>query len=196
MLGRIRPQARPKTGRVFVCLDCYYADAWRAQKRLNWLLFQPALTAGHIDEVNGVAMSGDGRYAVSASYDQMLKVWDVETGRELHTLKGHSISVYGVAMSGDGRRTVSASADQTLKVWNVNSGRELQTLAGHTGKVRGVALSGDGRRAVSASDDQTLKVWNVKQRAGAADPEGTFRRCRTPSSFVTTITCIAIISNM
>jgi WD40 repeat protein len=27
-----------------------------------------------------VALSGDGRRAVSASYDQTLKVWDVETG--------------------------------------------------------------------------------------------------------------------
>ena len=42
--------------------------------------------------VNGVAVSGDGRRAVSASADKTLKVWDVESGRELRTLEGHSES--------------------------------------------------------------------------------------------------------
>lgn len=32
------------------------------------------------DRVHGVAASGDGRRAVSASYDKTLRVWDLETG--------------------------------------------------------------------------------------------------------------------
>ena len=92
-----------------------------------------------------MALSGDGRLAVSASVDKTLKVWEVESGRELRTLAGHADWVYGVALSGDGRLAVSASSDQTLKVWEVESGRELRTLAGHTDAVYGVALSGDGR---------------------------------------------------
>ena len=77
-----------------------------------------------------MALSGDGRRAVSASWDQTLKVWDVETGRELRTLQGHTGVVNGVALSGDGRRAVSASADNTLKVWDVETGRELRTPPG------------------------------------------------------------------
>ena len=104
---------------------------------------------------------GTGGLAVSASSDHTLKVWEVDSGRELRTLAGHTGGVHGVALSGDGRIAVSASADHTLKVWEVGSGRELRTLAGHTVCVNGVALSGDGRLAVSASDDNTLKVWEV-----------------------------------
>ena len=89
-------------------------------------------------------------------------MWDLESGRELRTLKGHTDHVNGVALSGDGRLAVSASDDETLKVWEVESGRELRTLQGHAGPVDGVALSGDGRLAVSASDDGTLKVWDVE----------------------------------
>ena len=37
-----------------------------------------------------MALSADGRRAVSASYDNTLKVWDLETGEELRTLAGHS----------------------------------------------------------------------------------------------------------
>ena len=69
--------------------------------------------------VYGVALSGDGRREVSASYDHTLKVWDVESGRELRTLRGHAGAVHGVALSGDGRLAVSASDDNTLKVWGL-----------------------------------------------------------------------------
>jgi WD40 repeat protein len=117
---------------------------------------------GHSGSVNGVALSGDGRRAVSGSQDHTLKVWDAETGRELRTLRGHAGVVNVVALSGDGRRAVSGSQDHTLKVWDAETGRELHTLRGHTGSVKGVALSGDGRRAVSASLDQKVKVGDVE----------------------------------
>jgi WD40 repeat protein len=121
--------------------------------------------AGHATVLTGVSISRDGRRAASASWDSTLKVWDLQSGRELHTLEGHSglLSVNGVAMSADGRRVVSASRDRTLKVWDLESGRELHTLEGHVDSVNGVALSHDGKRAVSASDDRTLKVWDLER---------------------------------
>jgi WD40 repeat protein len=64
-----------------------------------------------------VAVTPDGRRAVSASADDTLKVWDLETGRELRTLEGHTDWISAVAVTPDGRRAVSASADQTLRVW-------------------------------------------------------------------------------
>ncbi len=83
---------------------------------------------GHTAAVWGVALSRDGRRAVSASGDYRLKVWEVESGRELHTLEGHTDRVWGVALSGDGRRAVSASWDHTLKAWEVESGVLLATF--------------------------------------------------------------------
>jgi len=63
-----------------------------------------------------VVVSSDGRRAVSASADKTLKVWDLDSGRLLHTLKGHLRAVNGVAVVRDGRRVVSASDDKTLGV--------------------------------------------------------------------------------
>jgi WD40 repeat protein len=100
--------------------------------------------------------------SVSASYDNALKVWHMETGRVVRMLEGHSDWVNGVAMSGDGRLAVSASDDKTLKVWDVETGRDLRTLQGHSSIVTGVAVSADGGLAVSASDDHTLKVWDLE----------------------------------
>jgi len=117
---------------------------------------------GHTANVLGVGLSRDGNTALSASEDNTLKVWDVESGRELRTLAGHTNAVRGVALSADGRLAVSASEDNTLKVWEVESGRELRTLIGHTNIVRDVALTPDGQVAVSASEDNTVKIWEVE----------------------------------
>jgi WD40 repeat protein len=57
-----------------------------------------------------------------------LKVWDVDTGREVRTLAGHSDRVNGAALSSDGRHAVSVSQDRTLRVWNVDAGEVLATF--------------------------------------------------------------------
>ena len=109
-----------------------------------------------------MAVTADGKRAVSASWDKTLKVWDLETGRALRTLRGHSDSVTGVAVTADGKRAVSASWDKTLKVWDLETGRAVRTLEGHSDFVYGVAVTADGKRAVSASRDKTLKVWDLE----------------------------------
>jgi len=123
----------------------------------------PGPTAeGHYSGVQGLALSGDGRLLASASWDETLKLWDLDTGHVLRTLAGHSSAVYGVAMTADGKLAVSAAGDKTLKVWDLETGLEVRTLAGHTDGIGDVAITRDGRLAVSASDDTTLRVWEVK----------------------------------
>jgi WD40 repeat protein len=124
----------------------------------------PALVrdlAGHAGSVQACAVTADGRRVVSASHDQTLKVWDLDSGRELATLQGHASVVTACAVTPDGRRVVSASADQALTVWDLDSGRELATLQGQAAHVTACAVTPDGRRVVSASRDQTLRVWDL-----------------------------------
>jgi WD40 repeat protein len=77
----------------------------------------------HAYSVNAVAVTPDGKLAVSASWDKTLKVWDLGSGRALCTLEGHAAYVTGVAVTADGKRAVSASYDNTLKAWDLESGR-------------------------------------------------------------------------
>ena len=62
--------------------------------------------------VAAVALTPDGKRAVSASWDTTLKVWDLERGEVLRTLEGHSNVVAAVALTPDGKRAVSASWDK------------------------------------------------------------------------------------
>ena len=105
-------------------------------------------------EVYNVAVTADGRRAVSASRDATLRVWDLGSGKLLRTLAGHHAGNRGVVVTADGRRAVSASYDRTLKVWDLGSGKLLRTLTGHVNAVQGVAVTADSRRAISASRDE------------------------------------------
>ena len=57
--------------------------------------------------MNSVAVSADGRLALSGSHDCMVKVWDLKSGQERRTLDGHAYEVNSVAVSADGRLAVS-----------------------------------------------------------------------------------------
>jgi WD40 repeat protein len=86
---------------------------------------------------------------VFSNGDQTLRVWDVETGRELRTLKGHTDAVNGVAVSGNGTRVVSASWDNTVRVWDVETGESIATFT-CDGAAYCCALAHDSRIAVGA----------------------------------------------
>jgi WD40 repeat protein len=102
----------------------------------------------------------------------VLKVWDLNTGRLLKTLKGHSSRVNSVAISSDNSKIVSGSYDKTIKVWDLNTGRLLKTLKGHSSRVNSVAISSDNSKIVSGSGaflvdrlvgsrDNTIRVWDL-----------------------------------
>lgn len=117
---------------------------------------------GHDEIVWSVALSADGRTAVSCSGDRTVRVWDVVEGNCIKTLRGHNYGVSSVAVSADGRTAVSAGGkERTVRVWDLVAGNCLHTLTGHTEVVASVALSADGRTAVSCSWDGRLGVWDV-----------------------------------
>ena len=111
--------------------------------------------------VMSVAFSTDGRTLASGSQDKTIKLWDVSTGKELHTLSGHGKDVHSVVFSPDGRTLASGSYDNTAKLWDVATGRELHTLTGHGNFVNSVVFSPDGRTLASGSWDNTIRMWDV-----------------------------------
>jgi WD40 repeat protein/uncharacterized caspase-like protein len=111
---------------------------WRYLKRLSHtmrLKFQ-----GHNGVVNCLAYNPTGTRLASASGDKSVKIWDVTTGRELHTLTGHTGEVFCVAYSPDGTRLASGSADQSVRLWDAETGKEIATLQPRFGPVKSLAF--------------------------------------------------------
>ena len=110
-------------------------------------------------DINTMDLSPDGKRLVSGSHDSLIRVWDLETGKEPRILRGHGMEVESVLFSKDGKQLYSGGGDHAIKVWDLATGKETLTLRGHTNRVRFLALSGDGRRLVSGGDG-TIKVWD------------------------------------
>jgi WD40 repeat protein len=106
-------------------------------------------------------VTADGKRVISGSWDETVKMWNLETGEKQFTLKSHSGSVKAVAVTADGKRVISAGSwDKTVKVWNLETGEELFTFSGYSGSA--VAVTADGTRMISGSSDNTVKVWNLE----------------------------------
>jgi WD40 repeat protein len=129
---------------------------------------------GHTREVKSVALSADGRIALSESYDGSVRVWDLASGACLRILTRDADGVRPEAISGDARIAVSTSIDEMVRVWDLASGACLHTLTGHTANVWSVAVSADAHVVVSGSADKTVRVWVLdwEYEFGAEDPPG------------------------
>jgi len=70
--------------------------------------------------VSSIAFSPDSRWLASGSWDKTIKIWDVQTGREVRTLEGHTHHVYTVAFDSRGSWLASGSEDGTIKLWRLH----------------------------------------------------------------------------
>lgn len=116
--------------------------------------------AGHEDGVSVMALSSDGRQALSSDGGHGLAVWDVKRGDLLRAFPGHDDAVTGVALSRDGRTALSGSADAGLVLWDVSTGEPVATRQDYP--VNDVALSADGARAIAVFDDLDVVVWDTR----------------------------------
>jgi WD40 repeat protein len=154
----------------------------RPHFRLLWTASResPALVrtlTGHEDWINTVAVTPDGRYALSGSHDHTLKLWDLATGQSRLTFKGHTGPVYALAIFPDGREAVSGSTDGTMGLWDLTTGQPRLVFAAHEGPVYALAITPDSRYVLSASSDDTLRFWDLRtgQLSGTfTGPEGPF----------------------
>lgn len=119
---------------------------------------------GHNHFVSDVAISSDGMYALSSSWDHTLRLWDLNTGNTTRRFVGHTSDVLSVSFSADNRQIVSGSRDRTIKLWNTLGECKYDIKEeGHTEWVSCVRFSPVTANPiiVSAGWDKVVKVWNL-----------------------------------
>ncbi len=98
----------------------------------------------------------------ATAIDNQIYLWEVDSGRQLHTLEGHNAWVESLAFSPKGKILASGSHDQNIRLWNIQTGQCLQVLAGHTSGIQSLAFSHDGNTLVSGSNDTTIRLWDIQ----------------------------------
>lgn len=115
---------------------------------------------GHDSQVNSLVFTRNTRHLLSGSSDGTVRLWDLDSGRELACYR-LGVNVSSVAVSPDGRRALFGCGDFTARLWDLTRGHELGYFAGHMRAVTCVAFSPDGRRAVTGGADASIRLWHV-----------------------------------
>ncbi|MCA1685486.1 MAG: hypothetical protein LC745_05775, partial [Planctomycetia bacterium] len=137
------------------------------------------------DSVFAVAFSPDGKQLAAAGADRAIRVWEVDSGKQVALIEDHADWILDLAFSPDGKRLASASRDKTCKVFDLAKKESLVTFPGHAQTAFTVAFSPDGKHVASGGEDNTIRLWNanddgkqVRQITGFGGP--VFRVQYTP----------------
>jgi WD40 repeat protein len=81
---------------------------------------RPAESNEYNNITSSVSFSPNGKILASGSNDSTITLWDVATGKEIHTLQGHSDAIWSVSFSPDGKTLASSSWDKTVILWDLS----------------------------------------------------------------------------
>ncbi|ODN77020.1 guanine nucleotide-binding protein subunit beta-like protein [Cryptococcus amylolentus CBS 6039] len=138
--------------------------AWQLTREDNSFGYPKKILHGHNHFVSDVAISSDGQFALSSSWDHTLRLWDLNTGLTTKKFVGHTGDVLSVSFSADNRQIVSAARDRSIKLWNTLGECKFDIVEdGHTEWVSCVRFSPNPALPViiSAGWDKTVKVWEL-----------------------------------
>jgi WD40 repeat protein len=125
--------------------------------------------------VSVLAISPDGRKAITGGSDKMVYFWDLKTGKQLRKLSCGRDFVGAVAFSPDGRFAVSGatpmflgqkgadSGGDIIKLWSVSTGKELHQFGGGLKSIGALAFSPDGRFILSSGSGDKDRLWDASE---------------------------------
>lgn len=112
--------------------------------------------------LNSAALSANGSHVLTGGTDKIVRIWDVETGREIRSFKGHDDYVTSVAFSAAGRYAFSSSDDRSIRRWNIETSQEDQRFDGHEAGITNIALVSGDRVIASMAGDRTVRSWDAQ----------------------------------
>jgi WD40 repeat protein len=115
----------------------------------------------------GLVLTRDGKHFFTGhQHDHLLRMGEVQTGKEVRSFEGHTDGINAVALSPNESLLVSGGLDKTLRLWDVKTSKQVREFGGIKEVVRSVDYSRDGRQIVSGHTgegrDFQVRLWDVE----------------------------------
>ncbi len=110
------------------------------------------------DWITAAEPSRDGHQVATAGRDGFVRVWNLDNGRAVSTIKAHKGWALGASLSPDGREVASAGQDGVVAIWDVRS-KEKRVLLRlpPLGYATDIAFSPDGSQIIVPALDGTVR---------------------------------------
>ncbi|NEQ49725.1 MAG: hypothetical protein F6K11_06265 [Leptolyngbya sp. SIO3F4] len=92
-----------------------------------------------------------------------LNIWNLSTGKILHTLREKDNAVTAIALSYDRKYLISTNNSNDLELWELGRDFPKYSTPAHNGPITSIVISPCDRYVVSTSEDYTLKVWSLEE---------------------------------
>jgi WD40 repeat protein len=122
------------------------------------------------------ALSSDGKVLAGAGEGGPIRLWDVNTGKEVITLKGDP-AIQAVTFSPDGKLVATGTAPGTVRVWEASTGQAIirmeparadRTFPGDLRATpwvvesdQSIAFSPDGKLIACGTGESLVSLWDV-----------------------------------
>lgn len=103
--------------------------------------------------------------------EQLLKLWDLDTGECIRIFEDPNGTVLKCALSEDAQIALSSNTGGSIRVWDVTTGTCLSVLSNSSIFVSSCALDKHGNFALSASQNLDFRLWDIKHAINASSTE-------------------------
>jgi RNA polymerase sigma factor (sigma-70 family) len=136
-------------------------DVVTGEERSSFSGGKPSLASQNTPDTS-VAFAPDGK-VLAAAHGDVVRLWQVDTGKLDRQLKGRGGRVYTIAFAPGGKLLACGGHDGTIRLWDFARGEELQEINATDQKrfVSSLAFSADGKLLASSGGDEIFRLWDV-----------------------------------
>uniref|UniRef100_A0A3B4WDV8 Superkiller complex protein 8 n=1 Tax=Seriola lalandi dorsalis TaxID=1841481 RepID=A0A3B4WDV8_SERLL len=129
---------------------------WSDEKlELQWTL------EGHQLGVVSVDISHNGAIAASSSLDAHIRLWDLESGKQIKSMDAGPVDAWTVAFSPDSKYIATGSHLGKVNIFGVESGKKEYSLDTRGKFILSIAYSPDGKYLASGAIDGIINIFDI-----------------------------------